>query len=227
MDFPSLSRYEQRPAWQNTVQKTIDRFHQYLAETRANAPDAKIVSITGNHEDRFRASIAKYNAELLGIKQAGAEVGSLTLRHLLRLDELEVEHIDGYPNGRFFLEDNLQAMHGYIVRGGGRTAAAVSNREDVSTLFGHIHRIERATRTVPGRAGGRFIVAASFGTLARLGGHVPGRGFATDESETVVSGFDNWQNGFGVIYHNAQTHQVDQIQINNGSFVMNGVRYGA
>lgn len=226
LDLPSLSRYEQRPAWQQTVQQSVDRFHSYLAQTRANAPDAKIVSITGNHEDRFRKAIMKNNAELLGLKQAGSEgLGVLTLEHLLRLGELEVQHVDGYPNGRYFLEDNLQAMHGYIVRGGGRTAAAVANREDVSTLFGHIHRIEKATRTIPSRNGARFVMAASFGTLARIGGHVPGRGFATDENEEVVSGYDNWQQGFGVVQHNTHSHQVDQIHIEDGSFNLYGERY--
>src|SRR5206468_10414486 len=38
IDLPAMSRFEQRGDWQTTTQRAIDRYHAYLAQTRANAP---------------------------------------------------------------------------------------------------------------------------------------------------------------------------------------------
>jgi hypothetical protein len=49
IDLPNMSRFEQRGDWANSTQRSIDRYHTFLAETRANAPNAEINAIRGNH----------------------------------------------------------------------------------------------------------------------------------------------------------------------------------
>lgn len=228
LDFTPMSRFSQRPGWQDTVQYTLDRFHEYLAETRANAPDANIIYLNGNHEARLEKKILEHNAELLGIKRANAanELGVLSIASLLRLDELEVEHIEAYPGGRYYLEDNLQAMHGNMSRASGSTAGAMVRREDISTLFGHTHRIEVAHRRVADRVG-RIIVAASFGALCRIDGAVPSGSFSTDEHDQISQGYTNWQHGVGVVFHNERTHQINPIHIQDGEYNLFGETYQA
>lgn len=217
VDLPALSRHSQRSDWQQSTQAGLDRFHAYLAQTRANAPNAHITVQSGNHEARLEAYIRRNAAELLGIRRANAEseLGVLTMQHLLRTDELEVDYYAGYPNNEYWLTDNLKVVHGDMSRTNGSTAAAMVRRYDHSVIFGHTHRIEVAHRTIQERRGPRFVVAASFGTLSRIDGAVPAGRHATDEANQLVGYVPNWQQGFGIVEYNTERHQVTPAQIFN------------
>jgi hypothetical protein len=224
IDLPSLSKYDQRPDWQRTTQASLDRFHQYLAQTRANAPDAEIVVLEGNHCHRLEKNILKYNAEIYGLKQADLPegLGVLTLRHLLRTDELGVQYITGYPNGQYWIEDNLKAMHGTVSGGSGGSAVKLVNRNEVSVVFGHNHKVEMQYRTIAMREGARMIVAACFGTLARVDGGVPGGNYTVDEHGETVLQAPNWQQAVGVAFHNPSSHKLYPLMIDGNSIDLFG-----
>lgn len=228
LDLAPMSKFEQRPDWQNTTQQSIDRFSEYLAQTRANAPDAEIVVLEGNHEARFERNIREHNAELMGIRRANAskELGVLTLRFLLQADEMEIDYITGYPNGQYWLEDNLKARHGRMVRSGGSTASGMVRKEDSSTVFGHIHRHELQYRTIPTRSGNKQIYAVSFGTMAKIDGSIPSKDLTTDEYNRVVPKAENWQQGLGLIYHNDRLSQPMPVHILDGQMMIEGKSYG-
>jgi predicted MPP superfamily phosphohydrolase len=217
IDLPNMSRFESDPNFLKSTQASIDRFHLELARYRANAPNARIIVLEGNHDERWTKYVRNNAAEVLGIRRANAarELGVLTLPYLLRVEELDVEYLPGYPANRYWLNNNLKAIHGHVIRSGGSTAAAVAKDETTSTLFGHIHRIESHHRTVNERGGGRVISAHSFGTLSRIDGAVPSFGYGRDERGMPLKHYENWQQGVGVVtykegdgHHDIQTVQI-------------------
>jgi UDP-2,3-diacylglucosamine pyrophosphatase LpxH len=229
VDLPSVSRWGQDPIWANGVQRGLDRTHELLAQTRANAPDADIYYLSGNHELRLRDYIMKNAAELLGIKRANAseELGVLTMQFLLRCDELEINYLEGYPAAALWLQDNLKATHGVIAKPTGKTAPAVLASEGVSTIFGHTHRIEHAYATQPTRDGYRTIQAASFGTWSKITGEVPHGRQSIDEHDQIVKRPMNWQqSGGGIVQHNERNHHMEVVPLDDEGIILWGRRYG-
>lgn len=214
LDLPSLSRFEQRREWAGRMQEALDRYHLFLAEIRARHI-GRLAVVHGNHEERLPKMLRKDAAELIGLRRANAaeELGILTIQYLARYDELEVEGITGYPNGTLWLENNLQVMHGTETKKQGQSAANYLRKEQVSTIFGHDHRLQVAWQTRNTRDGGVDRVAASPGCLARTDGHVPGFHFTTSESGLVVPRSEDWQQGVLLIAHNERNHDVTPLRI--------------
>lgn len=213
IDLPAMSRFEQRSGWQQSTQASIDRYHKFLAELRANAPNSRIIAVHGNHELRMDKMVRNDAAELLGIRRANAEheLAVLTLQYLVRYDDLEIESVDGYPNATYWLEENLQVRHGTNTAKAGSNAAKYLREEDISTIYGHSHRVEKAEETKPN---GRRVIMASPGCLARINGYVPGVHFSTNERSKVVERHENWQQGLVVAQHNPRNHHIDIGSIN-------------
>lgn len=219
IDLPNMSRWEQRGDWLDTTQRSIDRYHSFLAEVRANAPNARMVVVHGNHEMRLDSTVRRDAAPLLGIKRANAdrELPILTLQYLVRYAELGVESFDGYPNAALWLEDNLKVTHGTNVKKGGSNAAKYLNEEDESTIYGHTHRIELAYRTIATRVGQRVIAAASPGCLARTDGAVPGFHYSVDSFGATVPKAEDWQQGILIVRHTPEQHDIQPVRFINNS----------
>lgn len=215
VDLQSMSSFSQRPDWIGSTQQSIDTYHDFLAGLRANAPNAKISSVHGNHELRLDRYVRKNAAEVLGLRRANAEeeLAVLTLQFLARYDDLEVNSVDGYPNAAYWLEDDLKVMHGWVAKKGGATAQSYLRSEDESTIFGHDHRLQVAHRTIPQRVGHRVMVAASPGCLAKVDGTVPGWGHSVDDRGQTVKRAQDWQNGLVVVEHSAEGHEVTPIRM--------------
>lgn len=227
LDLPNMSRFEQRADWQGSTQKSLDRYHTFLSETRANAPNAEIVTMEGNHEVRMERMLRKDAADLMHIRRANAEkeLGVLTLQFLLRMDELEVNHISGYPNGVYWLNDNMKAIHGTNVAKGGSNAAKYLRDEMTSTLFGHTHRVEMANRTIPTRTGSKTIVAASPGALASNEGHIPGHRYTTDNRNNTVLRAEDWQAGMLMVQTTKTAEHVTPVVFHGNEFAAWGRIY--
>ena len=227
VDLPSMSRWSQRSEWVGSTQGAIDTYHSFLAQTRANAPNANISVVHGNHEQRLDDYVRKNAAEALGLKRANAakELAVLTLQYLVRYDELDINSIDGYPNGTLWLEDDLKATHGTNVAKGGSNAAKYLREERESTLYGHTHRQELAYRTFARRVGGVTIAAASPGCLALVDGTVPGFHHTVDAQGEVVKKAEDWQQGLLVIDHTANSHNITPVRFAEDGFYLDGKRY--
>ena len=200
-DFPAFSRYEQEQAFAATTQRGLDRGHQFLAEVKAVAPDARQVVMEGNHDKRLQTMIVNNALAAFGLKRAGSvdKWPVLSLPYLLRFEELGVEYIEGYPAGQFWLNDHLRIIHGLKVRSSQSTASAVVHDDDVSTIFGHIHRVETQYLTRQNRNGAKTLVAHSPGCLCRIDGAVPSVKGSTDLTGRPVESFENWQQGMSIV----------------------------
>ena len=197
IDFPSISRFKQERAYEDTMTPSLNEVHKFLAQLRANCPDANIVITEGNHELRLRNFIYNNARQLYGITRPGDEIPMLDIRNLLRLNELEIEYLDGYPNGRHWLNDRLKVVHGNTVKQLGKTVTNLIRNDDTSSIVGHIHRFEMATRTIPGRHAGRLVMAASFGTLSRIDGAVPSVHSSLNSEDEPMLHIEQWQQGAG------------------------------
>ena len=220
LDLAAFSRFDQEPYFAHTTQPAIQAGYEYLAKLRATCPHAKIVLIAGNHDDRIRKSILNWNKEALHLRRADQPQGwpVFSVQNLLALDSLDVEYIDGYPAGQYWINDRLLCMHGLKVRSGGSTAKAVADDERVSTIFGHVHRIEWHYKTVRVRNGLRTNFAGTPGCLCRIDGTVPSTKGGVDAFGKPISSAENWQQGMAVVAYDDgdAPFAVEQVYIDNG-----------
>ena len=234
LDLPQFGKYAQESTFAQTLNATLDYVHQFLAQIRANAPDTKIVYLAGNHELRLSKYIMQYAEKLYGVRQAGTTEKVLTIPFLLNLADVECEYKSGYPASEYWINNRLKAIHGKVVRPAGKTAAAIVGAEETSTLFGHVHRHEYAARTAHNYSGARFVIAQSFGCLARIDGAVPSYGSGVDEmTDMPIKNWENWQQGIGAVYYQEgdapfdtqqitiQTHNGYQTRFNGKLYVPN------
>ena len=219
LDLPAQGRFEQEASFASTTQDAINRGHLFLQEQRAAAgPNAKIVLIEGNHDRRMEKFIVANTISAWGLKRANTDmVPVMSIPYLLRLDELDVEYIDAYPAGAYWITDTLRAVHGTKVRSNGSTAAAYTNdTPHISTVFGHVHRQELQSRTVFDRQGPIKSVAISPGCLCRVDGAVPSVNGSTKIDGRPTTYYENWQQGIAVITTDGDKFFTELVQIENG-----------
>jgi hypothetical protein len=166
----------------------------------------------------------------VGLRQGGTAPASwpvLSVPYLLRLEELGIEYIAGYPAGEKWITHDLVAFHGRRVKSSGSSAAATVYDENVSSIFGHVHRLELQYRTVRDRQGAKTLFGASPGCLARTDGAVPSTKGSTDPLGRHVPVSENWQNGVAVVtYTDSGEYSIELIHIENGKASFRGQRFG-
>jgi hypothetical protein len=229
LDFAAQSKYVQEPAFAFTTQQAIDRAHLFLAEQRANAPDAVIEVLEGNHDQRLPNSIMKNAAHSFGLQRANLPKSwpVLSVPHLCRFDDLRIDYVAGYPAASTWVNDNLRCIHGFKIRSAGSTAALVVDDERVSTIFGHVHRIERQHKTRHVRYGRKENFALTPGCLCRIDGAVPSTKGAIDLLGRPIVSYENWQQGLAVVTYEPGDGEfdVEQVAIRDGSAFFRGMRF--
>ena len=233
LDLPEWSsKFLVLPEFVLTTQPTIDRAHRFLAEQRAVAPEAKMVLIAGNHDDRLGKAIAKNAMGALRLRRAEApkEWSVLSLPFLLRLDELGVQYVGGYPAGRYKIADacpdaGLTPL--YAVHGEKLDVAKVARTERQSIVQGHIHRqaLHYETYEVDGRP--ETVLGVSPGCLCRVDGAVPSTKNGIDESGRPLTRWENWEQGMMIVTVDNETGRwdIELIRIHCGEAVWRGKKY--
>lgn len=230
LDLAALSRFIQEQTFASTMQPSIDRGHLFLCEQRAAAPDAKLVLIEGNHDKRLQNFITVNALAAFGLKQANRPESwpVLSLPHVLRLDELDVEYIDAWPAGEYWINENLRAIHGHKVRSSGSTANAISkDNTSVSTIMGHVHRIETHYKTTGTRNGPMRTATVSVGCLCRTDGAVPSVNGAVGIDGRPAVHWEDWQNGVAVVKYTDDKFFITTHQIVDGMTVIGGQEFSA
>lgn len=232
LDLAEFGRFEQEPGFALTTQASLDYGHEFLARQRANAPGAEIRLIEGNHDRRIQKSIINNAKAAFALRQASTTPDTwpvMSVPHLLRLDDLGVEYVQGYPAGITWLNDRLACIHGHKVRSAASTAAAVVDDERMSVIFGHVHRIELQHRTRRTRGGPKFNLAATPGCLSRIDGAVPSTKGSTDVLGRPIESYENWQQGVAVVTYTEGDgpFHLELIPIHQGHAIFRGQEVAA
>jgi hypothetical protein len=123
----------------------------------------------------------------------------MSVQFLLRLEELDVDYIDGYPNGEYYINNVLRCEHGSKHAPRGKIAAKIVADENVSIITGHMHRVEMLYKTTPCIGGSKVSMGATLGCLCRIDGAVPSTKGAIDAKGNAVLGQMDWQQAVGVV----------------------------
>ena len=211
LDLPEFGKYLVTPSFMRTTQATIDWTTRFCAQLRACAPEAEIVWLAGNHEERIPKWLASNAAAAFGLRRGRVEEDMplgwpvLSVPFLCRMDEFGIDYRAGYPASHFWLTERLKIVHGDRVKSRGSTAHLYLTQEKVSVIFGHIHRREWAEITREDHDGPRTIMAASPGCLARIDGVVPSHGQGLDLDGRPLTRHENWQQGLAVVDFNTDS----------------------
>jgi hypothetical protein len=207
LDLPELGKYRVSPAFAGTTQASLDRATVLGAEQRAAAPDARIVWLAGNHEERLANYILDNARAAFGIRpgrfkhEAPASFPSFSVPALTRTEEFGIEYRPGFPASDFQLVPSFRIVHGLHVTSNGSTASKYLSRERSSVAFGHIHRREYAARTFRSNGTSHEIFAASPGCLARIDGAVPSTKGGVDLDGRPLTVVEDWQQGLGLVHY--------------------------
>jgi hypothetical protein len=196
IDFSSVSRHRDNPAWFASAQESLQSGFEWLAGKRDASSGCPIDWIEGNHDARLRNELLTRAERVYGLRPAdipGEEGGpdALSLEHLCHLDRLGINFVgppmagDEYHHAAIDLSPTLHARHGFIT--GANSPAKTLERVGMNVVLGHTHRHDRSTKAV--YRGSRHvgnITAWECGTLARVEG---GMGYASNP---------NWHQGLAV-----------------------------
>lgn len=210
LDLPEMGKYLTYPSYAQTTQAAIDRATTFCAEMRMASPNAKIVWLAGNHEERLPKHIAMNAVAAYGLRKGNAPESwpVLSVPYLCRMDEFGVEYKPGYPAADVWINKKLRIIHGDRVNSSGVTATKYLNAEKTSVIYGHIHRIETAYKTREDFDGPRTIMAASPGCLCRIDGAIPSTKGGVDLDGRPIERHENWQQGLGIVtFEDAGSHK--------------------
>lgn len=201
LDLAEFGKYRLSPAFMRTTQAAIDRAALLCAELRAAAPNARIIWIAGNHEERLPNFLMDNALAAFGLRQGNAPESFpvMSVPFLCHFDRYQIEYLPGYPASSFWINERLVVIHGDKVASGGSTAHKYLNTMKTSVIYGHIHRREWAERTREDHDGPKTIMAASPGCLARIDGAVPSTRGGVDLDGRPLTRYEDWQNGCGIV----------------------------
>lgn len=230
LDGCELGKYRHTPAFAATTQATVDYLATLAGRVRAAAgPDARIVWLAGNHEERLVNYVLDNARAAFGLRQGNTPKGwpVLSIPHLCRLDDHRVEYLPGYPASEVWITPTFRAIHGDRVRSKGSTAHAYLPDLRTSVVYGHVHRIEAAYATRTDHDGPVTVGAFSPGCLARVDGAVPSYGQGVDLDGRPLMRPENWQQGCAVVVtHPDGSFDYEQVRIRDGVAVWRGQTYG-
>jgi hypothetical protein len=217
LDLSAWSKYIQRPEYAQATRESFTQLYQLLYGLRAENRQAQIVVLEGNHSARIEKNLLMNAQSAFGLKRADQPEGwpVMSVPNLCAFDTLDIEYIPGYPANRFWLNERLQIIHGDLARPNGKSARAIVNRERVSTIFGHTHRIEQASQTSQDYHGGKQHHTFNIGCLCRLDGAVPSLKTGIDgRTGENIPNYMDWAHGLLVVdyqegdapFHAQQVH---------------------
>lgn len=197
------SKFLVLPEFANTTQRALNYLHTQLATQRAIVgPEGEVWLFAGNHDDRLGIAVAKNAMAALRLRQANAPESwpVLSMRHLLRLDELGVGYVGAYPAGRLKLAD----AHGrqsalYAIHGEKLDVAKVAKSERQSYVQGHTHRVGLDTQTYEADGQPFEVEAWMLGCLCRTDGSVPSTKGGVEEDGRPVVRHESWQQACAVL----------------------------
>jgi hypothetical protein len=229
VDLPEQGKYRLSPAFANTTQAAVDYLTELAARLRA-CTTGPIRMLAGNHEERLPNYLLDNARAAFGLRQGrptGNDWPVMSIPHLCRFGEHDIEYLPGYPASSFWLTPTVKIVHGDKVNSAGSSASRFLTGPH-SVIYGHVHRRELLARTVELADGHHEIWAASPGCLARIDGAVPSHNGGIDLDGRPIRRHENWTQGCGIVWHDAESgHTVwEQISISDGMAWWQGKTWG-
>ena len=222
LDLPDWSdRFLRSPEFYWTTQPAIVEASWWFSQFKQASMNAEHKMMPGNHEKRMEEMIVKYFLQAYNLKPVDEmdKPSGMTIQRLLALDKIGIEYsAEPYPDSKIWLGDYIVCVHGRLARSGpGSTVGAVIKNTDITTIQGHIHRIELVSKTINLRDRRRVVHAFSPGCLCKIDGSVPGS--STEEQ---------WQQGIGIVFYEGDSdrHTIVPVPIKDGTAIYNGYMFG-
>jgi predicted phosphodiesterase len=219
MDFPTISRHRDNPAYNATPQECVNAGYATLRSYREASVGTAWSYLRGNHDDRLRAEQLARAERIYGLRPADVDDTefdqALSLRNLLHLDALQVTYVgdDGqYEQSEIEVAPDLVARHGWIT--GSNSAEKTLRKIGCDVVVGHTHRqrIHWATEVRRGKT--LTTQAVESGCMCLVDG---GLGYTVNP---------DWQNGFAtaVVWPDG-SHQIEHATFIDGSLRWRDQRY--
>jgi len=211
IDLPEMTdKFMRTPDMYFTTQPAIIESVWLLARLRQYAPEARIVYLEGNHEQRM-TNIVINNlsaAYCVSVESISRDYPALSIPALMGLDELKVEWIDGYPDNAIWLNENLRVIHGDKSKSrSGQTSDAYLDNARSSLIFGHTHRRERACKTLYHQSGAKIYESACPGMMGNPN-RVPARGVEHDWQQGIaIVDYQDGDGGFDIQFANIHNNR--------------------
>jgi len=174
IDLGNISRFGDSgdDRFNRPVQDCINTGYKILKEIVTASPETEWSFMLGNHDERIRTELLRRCERIYGIRPAdipGVEqVDALSLRRLLRLDELGIECIDeaaGYKHNRIRIGNDFEVRHGMFT--GQNPAKKTMDSLQASVAVGHTHSKSTVFKSLFDRDGvSQVLQAAEIGVMS-------------------------------------------------------------
>lgn len=191
LDFSEASTFAQKPEFAFTMQPALNELGWYLSEIRRLSPYSKITYINGNHCLRVTKRIIENASFAYNLKVVGQDVSIFSIRNLLNLDKYNINFIEDYPAGKYWITDDLVIKHGNFTNLAKELSVTM-----VSVIMGHLHRPETISKTIHDRYGKKTVTVSCVPALCNNTGIVPG-----SEAGPI------WSTGFTYVETNLRNNQ--------------------
>jgi len=199
-DFYQISKFDKSPERIDKLQDDIDSTTAMLHTQRDLLPNAVIILIEGNHEDRWRRFLWSKAVEIASLR-------CLQLEKLLRLDEYEISHVS-YEDG-LMINDIFLVIHGDISSvHSGYTAKRMFEKHGGCGVTNHCHK------------GGSFYKRDRFGIWGWW------ENFCLCNLNPDWIKNPNWMQGLSLVHFKGKRFWVEQIPIIDHAFMYGGKLYG-
>lgn len=233
IDLSSLSRFKaDSDHFMRELGPAFQRVHDMYAELRADNPDAEIVEVASNHNQRFVDTVLKQFPQMYGVRRAGedSEYPVMSYPYLANLAHVNVKWLGGYPAGEYLYGEEghhqIAFRHGTETSSNGTTASKImKNNPETHNVQGHSHEMGEAWHTLrDGKSLGSFAV----GALCRTDGVVPGFHTAVNDHNLPVHRQEQWQQSLlHIKSYGGGEYEFQPIRIQDGKAYFNGQLYEA
>lgn len=209
LDCTEASKYTKLPEFYYTLQPALNECGWFLSMLREVSPSSKIVFLYGNHDLRLEKYIMENMLFAYNLKPYNKEIPVMSLKNLLSLEDIDIEVINAYPKGAYWINNKLKVIHGEYL-----SVKKELTMSDYSVIMGHLHGIEQVSRTIHGIDGARSVTVSSVGCSCKIDGTVPG-----------VNSKPDWQQGFIKVESTENSFNVQHYFINDGKCTFDGKHY--
>lgn len=209
-DSPEPSRWNKGTAGEfaGTLQKGLDITADTMAAFKEAIGDRPFHVMRSNHGDRIQHYVNRYAPALASLRE-------LEYSKLLRYRENEITYHDKIYQ---FAPGWIMAHgdEGNLIRTAGGTAMALARKTNSSVVCGHTHRlgIQHEHSGFNGKIQNR-LYGVEVGHLMDL-----------SKASYLNTGSANWQQGIAILYIDKGKVTPSLVPITNGSFVVEGQKYG-